>query len=163
MGHDPLQGALARPIVASETWQEFYRKRILLWARQRKFAKIICHFMANRWRNNGNGDRLYFLGLQNHCRWWLQPWKENYDKLRQHIKKQRHYFTNKGLYSQRYGFPSSHVWMWELDQKESWALKNWCFWTVVQSIPLPPSLPQFTTLDWIPVVTWAFCIFRESQ
>ena len=32
------------------------------------------HFMANRWRNNGNSDRVYFLGLQNHCRWWLQPW-----------------------------------------------------------------------------------------
>ena len=50
---------------------------------------------------------------------------------RQHIKKQRHYFANKGPYSQRYVFSSSHVWMWELDYKESWALKNLCFWTVV--------------------------------
>ena len=50
---------------------------------------------------------------------------------RQHIKKQRHYFANKGPSSQAYGFSSSHVWMWELDYKESWALKNWCFWTVV--------------------------------
>ena len=50
---------------------------------------------------------------------------------RQHIKKQRHYFTNKGPSSQSYGFSSSHVWMWKLDYKESWALKNWCFWTVV--------------------------------
>ena len=49
----------------------------------------------------------------------------------QHIKMQRHYFVNKGLSSQGYGFSSSHVWMWELDSKESWALKNWCFWTVV--------------------------------
>ena len=49
---------------------------------------------------------------------------------RQHIKKQRHYFTNKGPSSQNYGFSSSHIWMWELDYKESWALKNWCFWTV---------------------------------
>ena len=47
------------------------------------------------------------------------------------IKKQRHYFANKGLSSQSYGFSSSHVWMWELDYKESWALKNWCFWTMV--------------------------------
>ena len=47
------------------------------------------------------------------------------------IKKQRHYFANKGPSSQSYGFSSSHVWMWELDYKESWALKNWCFWTVV--------------------------------
>ena len=59
------------------------------------------------------------------------PWKKSYDQSRQHIKKQRHYFTNKGPSSQGYGFSSSHVWIWELDYKESWVLKNWCFWTVV--------------------------------
>ena len=59
----------------------------------------------------------------------LTPWKKSYDQPRQHIKKERHYFGNKGLSSQRYGFSSSHVWMWELDYKESWALNNWCFWT----------------------------------
>ena len=53
------------------------------------------------------------------------PWKKSYDQPRQHIKNQRHYFADKS------GFSSSHVWMWELDHKESWALKNWCFWTVV--------------------------------
>ena len=53
------------------------------------------------------------------------PWKESYDQPRQHIEKQRHYFVNKGLTSQGY------VWMWELDYKESWAHKNWCFWTMV--------------------------------
>ena len=58
-------------------------------------------------------------------------WKESYNQLRQHIKKQRHYFVHKGLFSQGYGFSSSHVWMWELDYKESWALKNWCLWMVV--------------------------------
>ena len=97
------------------------------------------HFMANRWGNNGNSDRLYFLGLQNHCRWWLQPWnskmlapwKKSYDKPRQHIKKQRHHFADQGLSSQSYGFFVSHVWMWELDHKEAWALKNQCFWIVV--------------------------------
>ena len=80
-----------------------------------------------------------FGGLQNHCTWWLQPWnsktlapwKKTYDQPRQHIKKQSHYFANKGLSSQSYGFSSSHVWMWEVDYRESWALKNWCFWTVV--------------------------------
>ena len=62
----------------------------------------------------------------------LAPWKESYDiQPRQHIKKQRHYFANKGLSRQSYGFSSSHVWMWELDYKENWAPKNWCFWTVV--------------------------------
>ena len=81
----------------------------------------------------------YLLGLQNHCRWWLQPWnwkmltlwKESYDQPRQHIKKQRHYFANIGPCSQSYCFSSGHVWMWQLDYKESWAPKNWCFWTVV--------------------------------
>ena len=61
----------------------------------------------------------------------LAPWKKSYDQPRQHIKKQRHYFADKGLSSQSYGFSSGHVWMWELDHKESWAPKNWCFWTVV--------------------------------
>ena len=61
----------------------------------------------------------------------LAPWKKSYDQPRQHIKKQRCYFTNKGLSSQSYGFCNSPIWMWELDYKESWALKNWCFWTVV--------------------------------
>ena len=56
---------------------------------------------------------------------------KSYDQPRQRIKKQRHYFVNKGLSSQGYGFSSSHIWMWELDCKESWAQKNWCFWTVV--------------------------------
>ena len=61
----------------------------------------------------------------------LTPWKESYDQPRQHIKKQRYYFADKGPSSQGYGFSSSHVWMWELDYKESWGQKNWCFWTVV--------------------------------
>ena len=59
------------------------------------------------------------------------PWKKSYDQPRQHIEKQRHYFANKSPYSQSYGLSSSHVWMWELDYRKSWALKNWCFWTVV--------------------------------
>ena len=54
-----------------------------------------------------------------------------HDQPRQHIKKQRHYFVNKSPSSQGYGFSSGHVWMWELDYKESWVPKNWCFWTVV--------------------------------
>ena len=61
----------------------------------------------------------------------LTPWKESYDQPRQHIKKQRHYSADNGPSSQGYDFPSSHVWMWELDYKEIWVPKNWCFWTVV--------------------------------
>ena len=61
----------------------------------------------------------------------LTAWKKSYDQPRKHIKKQRYYFTDKGPYSQSYGFSSSHVWMWELDHKEIWAPKNWRLWTVV--------------------------------
>ena len=57
----------------------------------------------------------------------LAPWKESYRKSRECIKKQRHHFANKGLYSQRYGFSSSHVWIWKLDHKEGWAPKKWRF------------------------------------
>ena len=86
--------------------------------------------MANRW---GNSGWLYFWW------WWLQPWnyktltpcKESYDQPRHHIKKQRHYFINKGPSSQGYAFSSSHVWMWELDDKvESRridAFELWCW------------------------------------
>ena len=61
----------------------------------------------------------------------LAPWKESYDQPRQHIKKQKCYFACKGSYSQSYVFSNSHVRMLELDHKEGWVLKNWCFWTVV--------------------------------
>ena len=63
-------------------------------------------------------------------------------KPRQHIKKQRHYFANKGLSSQGYGFFQWPCIVWELDYKESWALKNWCFWTVVLEKTLE------SPLDW---------------
>ena len=61
----------------------------------------------------------------------LAPWKKSYDQPRQHIRKERHYFASKGLCSQGMVFPGSHVWLWELVHKDCWALKNWCFWTMV--------------------------------
>ena len=93
--------------------------------------------MANRWGNNGNSDRLYFLGLQNHCKWWLQPWnqktlapwKKSYDKPRQHIKKQRHYFTDKGPSSQTYDFSSSHACEnWTIKKAECQRIDAFEFW-----------------------------------
>ena len=62
------------------------------------------------------------------------------DQPRQHIKKQKHYFDNKGPSSQSYGYSSSHVWVWELDYKENWASENWCFWTVVLETTLESPL-----------------------
>ena len=103
--------------------------------------------MANRWGNNGYSEILYFGGLQNHCRWWLQPrnekmlapWKKSYDQPRQHIEKQRHYFANKGPSSQSYGFSHSHAWMWNLNLKESEHQRTdgfelWC-WKRLLRIP----------------------------
>ena len=92
--------------------------------------------MANRW---GNSVRLYFWGAPKSLQMVIEAMtlKDAYsleEKLwqpRQHIKKQWHYFADKGPSNQDYGFSGSHLWMWELDYKESWAPKNWCFWTVV--------------------------------
>ena len=61
----------------------------------------------------------------------LAPWKESHDKPKQHIKRQRHHFANKGPESQSYDFSSNHGWMWELDHKQGWVLKNWCLWIVL--------------------------------
>ena len=67
-------------------------------------------------------------------------WKKSYDQPRQHIKKQRHYFADKGPSNQSYSFSSSHVWMWQLDYKESWMLKSWCFLTVMLGKTLESAL-----------------------
>ena len=93
--------------------------------------------MAKRWGNSGKVSDFIFLvskitadGDYSHKIKTLAPWRKSYDQPRQHIKKQRHYFANKGLPSQSNGFSRSHIWMWELGHKESWVPKNWCFWTV---------------------------------
>ena len=95
------------------------------------------HFMANRRGNNGTVTDFIFGGSKitadvdcsHEIKRCLLPGRKlmtNLDSI-----KSRHYFANKGLSSQSYGFSSSHVWMWELVYKESWSLKNWCFWIVV--------------------------------
>ena len=93
------------------------------------------------------------------------PWKKSYDQPRQHIEKQRYYFANKGPSSQGYGFSSGYVWMWELDCEESWALKNWYFWTVVLEKTLE------SNLDWKAIQqvhpkgnqTWIFIGRTEAE
>ena len=89
------------------------------------------------------------------------PFLRNYkssDKPKHHIKTQRHYFADKGLASQNYGFSSSHLWMWELDYKESWVLKNWCFWTVVLGKTLESSLDSKEIQPVFPIgdQSWVF-------
>ena len=104
--------------------------------------KIMATSPTTSWQIDGKTMEtvtdLIFLGskiaAESDCSHEIQTlafWKKSYDQPRQHIKKQRRYFANKYPSSQSYGFSSSHVWMWELDHKEGWAPKNWCFWTVV--------------------------------
>ena len=95
--------------------------------------------MADRWGNSGNSVRLYFGGsiitadgdCSHEIKIWLLLGRKVMTNLDSIFKKQRHYVANRGPSSQGYGFFSGHVWMWELDCEEGWALKNWCFWTVV--------------------------------
>ena len=88
----------------------------------------------------------------------LAPWKKNYDQPRQLFKKQKHYFPNKGLSSQSYGFSSSHIWMWELDYKESQVTKNWCFWTVVleKTLESPLDCKEIQSLHLKGDQSWVF-------
>ena len=104
--------------------------------------------MVNRWRNSGNSDRLYFWGYQitavgdcsHEIKRYLLLGEKSYGQPRQHIKKQRRYFANKGLSGKGYRFSSSRVCMWKLNYKESWAPKNWCFWIMVLEKPLQSPL-----------------------
>ena len=89
---------------------------------------MATHSCVLAWRIPGTGEPggLPSMGSQSRTRL-----KRLSSSSRQHIQKQRHYFANKGPSGQGYGFSSGHVWMWEFDCKESWAPKNWCFWTLV--------------------------------
>ena len=94
--------------------------------------------MANRWGNNGNSDSLFSwapkslqmvtvaMKLKDVCSLEEKLWQT--DSI---LKSREITLPNKGLFSQNYGFSSSHVWMWELNPKEFWVLKAWCFWTVM--------------------------------
>ena len=97
------------------------------------------HGIANKWGNNANSDRLYFLGFQNHCRWWLQPEikgclllrRETMTNLDSILKSRDITLPTKVHLVKAVVFSSSHVQMWELDHKEGWVSKNWHFWTMV--------------------------------
>ena len=93
-----------------------------------------------QWQTIFLGSKITADGDSNHLIKRHFPWKESYDKPRQHIKKQRHYFADKVPYSLRCSFSSSLVWMWELDNKETWTLKNWCFWALVLEMTLESPL-----------------------
>ena len=95
----------------------------------------------------------------------LAAWKKSYDQPRQHIKKQRYYFANKGPFSQSYGFSSSHVWMWDLDYKESWVLKNGCFWTVMleKTLQRPLDCKEIKPVNPKGNQSWLFIIRTDAE
>ena len=88
-----------------------------------------------------------------------------YDKLRQHIKKQRYYFTNKSPYNQSYDFSSSHVWIWELDHKEGWMLKNWCFWIMVleKTLKIPLNCKEIKPVNSKGKQSWIFIGRNDAE
>ena len=90
---------------------------------------------------------------------------KSYDKHRQYIKKQKHYFADQDPSSQSYGFPSSHVAMWELDHKESWAPKNWCFWTVVleKTLESPLDCKEVKPINPKGTQSWIFIGRTEAE
>ena len=105
---------------------------------QSKQPWLLCHFIywdSIFWAPKSLQMVTAAMKLKGAC-----SWKKSYDQPRQHIKKQRHYFVNKGPSSQGYGFSRCYVWMWELDYKESWVQKNWCFWTMVLEATLESPL-----------------------
>ena len=112
---------------------------LYLWNFPGKSTGVSCHILQGISLTEGSNpgiphckQTLYHLSHQG------SPFgRKSYDKPRKCIKKQRHHFADKGPYSQIYGFSSSYLWMWELDHKEFWTLKNWCFQTVV---PAPKTL-----------------------
>ena len=91
--------------------------------------------------------------------------EENYDTPRQCIKKQTHHLADRSPHSQRYGLSSSHVWMWELDHKEDWAPKNWCFWTVVseKTLESPSDCKEIKPADSKVNQPWVFIGKNEAE
>ena len=95
----------------------------------------------------------------------LAAWKKSYDQPRQHIKKQKYYFANKGPSSQSYGFSSSHVWTWDLDYKESWVLKNGCFWTVMleKTLQRPLDCKEIKPVNPKGNQSWLFIVRTDAE
>ena len=95
----------------------------------------------------------------------LAPRKKSYDQPRQQFKKQRDYFANKDPSSPSYGFSTSHVWLWELDYNDSWALKNWCFWTMVleKTLESPLDCKKIKPVNPKGNLSWIFIVRTNAE
>ena len=123
--------------------------------------------MANRWGEMDTITNLILgclkITVDSDCNHEIKrfvPWKKSYDKPRQHVKKQRHHFTEKDPCGQSY---PSHVWMWELDHKESWASKNWCFQTVVLEKTLESPLDYKEIQPVCPKGNWSWIVIGKTD
>ena len=116
-----------------ENKEESFLKRGMTKRRPERRRELAVQTL--RWHQYFHHPWNQFIALS-----YLSVMKKSYDQPRQDIKKQRHYFANKGPSSYSYGFSSGHVWIWQLDYKETWVLKNWCFWTAVLEKTLESSL-----------------------
>ena len=140
-------------------------------------TKIMASGPITSWQidggNNGNSERLYF-GVAPDSLYIVtaamklkdaSSWRINCEQPRQYIKKQRYYFTNKGPSSQSYGFSSSHVWMWELDYKESWVPKNWYFWTMVleKTLESPLDCKEIQLVNHKGNQLWIFIVRTDAE
>ena len=114
--------------------------------------------MGNRWGNSGKSGRVYFFGLQNHCRWWLQlwnqkmltPWEKSYDQPRQLLKSRDVTLPTKVHLVKAMVFPVVIYGCesWTIKKAKNWALKNWCFWTMVLEKTLESSL-DYEEIQWV--------------
>jgi len=120
-------------------WNSISKKK-----KKKNHANWSCHFVNTKGKS-GSSDRFCFLRIQDYCGLWLQPWnsktfapwKENYDKPKQCINKQRHHFVDKVPYSQSYNFSSRHVRCetWTIKKVECWrtdAFELW-FWRKLEN------------------------------
>ena len=128
--------------------------------------------MANRWGKSGSSNILFSWAAKS-----LQmvtetmKWKdtcsseENYDKPREYMKKQRHYFADKGPHRKSSVFSSSHVWMWEMDHKEGWVLKHWCFWMVMleKTLENPLDCKEIKPVNPKGNQSWIFIVRSDTE
>ena len=126
--------------------------------RRKKVETVRLFFWGGGAKITADGDCSYEIKM-------LAPWKKSYDKPRNHIKKQRHHFTDKGPYSQSYGFSSSHARMWEMDNKEGWAPKNRCFQTVAleKTLESPLDSKEIKPVNPKGIQPWTFTGRTEAK
>ena len=113
---------------------------ITSWQIEGEKVEAVTDFLFLGFKNTADGDCSHEIRCAS--------WQESYDEPRQCDEKQRHYSANKSPYNQAYGFPSSHIWLWELDCKKGRAPKYWCLWTVVlQKTPESPLDSKIKPVD----------------